>query len=396
MNNKIKKIFKGLLTVYHKVLYWLIRVFRPMRKTRRILLYCSSNTMESHILDYYKCVCENKRIKWYLFYPECNMQKVSEGFKRIILSPTIKRIKSNLKLFLFTFDLIVNSDIFFLSACQYQQCPRVYINHGLHIISYDGGESLYAYGEFAKTETGKPAFTKMFEPNRTIVEKVVQNDPAFRKIMVHTGYKFFNKIDQELDQYHFYRQKLGINANETFVTVFGSWNKDSLFHVLGSDFLDAAKSLQNSGFRFMLSIHPREYIRYDNTLEPLGEEIESKRSEGFLVRSPNEDWLPYLIASDIVICDYSSMYELAIMAKKKLIFSSFPYDRVWKYSVAARIFNDIPILTNEQDLRSLLINTKNAPLNPIILKYRNEVMPPNAMKYEEIVRRETNNLLYLK
>ena len=396
MKNKVKIVLKKFFTAFHKVLYFFIRFFQPIRNGRNVLLYCNSDTMEPHILDYYSIISDYKTINWYVFYPNLDKEKMSNTFQQMIVSTKVHVIKNRIQLFFSSFDLIVNADIFFLPCCNYQQCPRLYVNHGLHIISYNGGDSLYAYGEGAKNQFGEPVFTKMFEPNASIVEKVVQNDLSFQNVIVHTGYKFFEKIEEEMGRYYFYRQQFGIDDNETFVSIFGSWNKDSLFHVLGPDLLKEAKKLQSSGFRFMLSIHPREYIRYDDTVDPLGEKIVMSRAEGFLVRSPDEEWLPYLVASDIVICDYSSMYELAIMAKKKLIFSFFPHERVWKHSIAARIFDDMPILKSADELSKLLAITKDSPLNPAILKFREEVKAPKSFKYEEIVRQETENLLKLK
>lgn len=121
----------------------------------------------------------------------------------------------------------------------------------------------------------------------------------------------------ELDNYHDYRRKLGIKDDITLVSVFGTWRKESLFQYLGKEFLDELGRINKNEYMFILSVHPREYVKYDDNIEPAGPLIDEYADKyNFIVRKPSDSYIPYLIASDIVICDYSSLYENALIAKR--------------------------------------------------------------------------------
>lgn len=90
------------------------------------------------------------------------------------------------------------------------------------------------------------------------------------------------------------------------------------------------EELRQKGYEFIFSIHPKEYQRYDEQIEPLGEKVEACRKRGMLVRSPQQDWLPYMMASDVVLIIILLCYLWRCWQERKLfrvIFQKEKYGR---------------------------------------------------------------------
>ena len=343
--------------------------------------------MEQHILDYYYQIKHNN-YNVYLFYPSMPFKDNNNLFYKKVEKTDIKVI-GWLKFSFFPWNVIVSADLS-LPYFTNKEVPLLYINHGLHIVSFDSGKTLYAYGAQSKDENGRPKFSIMLEPNKRIAEYMINHDKSFKYVIKWSGYKFALDVIKALDNYCKYRQELGVSHDTILVGVFGTWNKESLFHTLGEELFHYAWSLRNKGYQFIFSIHPKEYTVYNTEIRPMGSLVEAQREKGFIVRSPSEDWLPYLIASDIIICDYSSLYELAIIAEKKIIFSDFPINKVWEHSIAAKLKKQLPVLKTAEDLEKVLIQVKNRGLDEITLEYKREIINEN---YKEIVNNVTEELL---
>ena len=181
-------------------------------------------------------------------------------------------------------------------------------------------------------------------------------------------YRFAYKMKDASLKKEEYQKELGILPGKKVVSVWGSWNKESLFHVLGPKLFDICSDLKQKGYTFIFSIHPREYQRYSDEIEPLGMLVEKQREEGFLVRSPGEDWLPYMMASDLILVDYSAMLSLAVLAGKKVILSDFPEERIWKKSMYYEIKQIFPVLKEVNQLEDALQKIENTD------KYDKEIL----------------------
>ena len=118
--------------------------------------------------------------------------------------------------------------------------------------------------------------------------------------------------------------------------------------------------------------------------------VEAQREKGFIIRSPSEDWLPYLIASDVIICDYSSMYEIALIAEKKLILCDFPEDKVWEQSIAIYAKKYLPLIRKAEEMGMVLDQVKNSVEKKIALDFKSELVNLN---YKGIVKDITEKLL---
>lgn len=321
---------------------------------KAILLFCQSQIMEEHLLNFMEQLEEKPEYVFYLWFgEEYAPEKTLFDQKDIIV------IKKRWRLFLMQWSLIVCPDMDYPFWLKKGTIPVLYIGHGSGGISYDGGEHSYDYSSASLDEKGEPLFDIMLEPNKETA-KFMKEDPVYGRVIRCGGYRFAYKFKDASLEKEKYQKELGISPEKKVVSVWGSWNKESLFHVLGVKLFDVCTELKQKGYEFIFSIHPREYQTYDDQIEPLGKLVEEQREHGFLVRSPGEDWLPYMMASDLILVDYSSMLSLAVLAGKKVILSDFPDERIWKKSMYYEMKQIFPVLKDVSELERALQEVENS------------------------------------
>ncbi len=361
---------------------------RALTGRRRILLYVNNQAMSSHIWRYYECVQDERGLDFSLYEPEGALTNAAaDVFEQNVAASRIRRCKHP---GFVAWDLIVCADMRTPASFTREMTPLLYVNHGLHIVSMDGGARLYCYGDSALDERGQPKFTRMLESNRHIVREMATFDPRFAPRIVWSGFKFAGSIADAVAARAEIRRRMGVPENVCLVGFFGTWREHSLFHALGPGLFDACEALRPEGYQFLFSIHPKEYGRYAPDIEPMGELVESQRARGMLVRSPGEPFEPAMAACDIVVSDYSSMAESAIIAGRKLVFSPYPDGMVWKRSLTAEARRALPTLPDVSRLREVLDAVRAAPLDPFIADARLQLVRAD---HDQVVRDVTRELL---
>ena len=354
-----------------------IRFFhRLLEKNRYILLYCESTTMKTQIMDYYRCVKGLRDVRFFIYYPDGWDNEVPEG---------ALLVKSGFAALFRPWDVVVCADANAPLYYNRTEAGLIYINHGLHMISYDGGETLYAY------EEGKGQFSVMLEPNKRYAG--IMNAEFKGENICHTGYKNAESIIGHSDKRDQYRKKFGFEDDTKVVAVFGTWGPDSLFHRVGNAIIAQAEEMMKDNYRFILSIHPKEYTRYDRTVEPLGEYIESLAKKGFTIRNPKEPSIDYMIAADVVICDYSTLCEEAMLAGKSVVLSEFPEERVWKNSIIAKYQEKGPVFSNNSNLKELIEKSMaDDELKKFASSLVEDLLPPKQ-GYDKVLVEVTQKVL---
>lgn len=364
MENKtwIKNKFLHLSYLAGREISGIINRQKKPQKKKNILLFCQSQVMEEHLLNFMEQLEEKPEYIFYLWFGEKYAPPIT-----LFAQKKITIISKKWKLFCMRWDLIVCPDMDYPFWLKRGTIPVLYIGHGSGGISYDDGEHSYDYSSASLDEKGRPLFDIMLEPNKATA-RFMKEDPVYGKIIRCAGYRFAYKMKDASLKKEEYQKELGILPGKKVVSVWGSWNKESLFHVLGPKLFDVCSDLKQKGYEFIFSIHPREYQHYSEELEPLGMLVEEQREKGFLVRSPGEDWLPYMMASDLILVDYSAMLSLAVLAGKKVILSDFPDKRIWKKSMYYEIKQIFPVLKNVNQLEDALQEVENTD------KYDKEIL----------------------
>ena len=332
--------------------------FRNTHKKRgtgkKILLFCSSRTMEEHLVNFMEQLEDQPQYTFYLcfgdYYPDGKKQDKSQTLFR---DKNVIMVTSSWQLYMGLWDLVACADLELPFWVKKGTIPTVYVCHGSGAVSYDNGKTTYDYGNDSLDENGQPIFDIMLEPNKETA-KFMSKDPVFGKTIRSGGYRYAWRLKEASEKKEDYKKELGIAADKKVVSVWGSWGKESLFHMLGGELFTVCEELKQKGYEFIFSIHPREYQRYDEQIEPLGEKVEACRERGMLVRSPQQDWLPYMMASDVVVIDYSAMLSLAVLAGKKIIQTDFPEGKVWKRSMYAELRKVFPVISRAEDLEAAL------------------------------------------
>lgn len=296
------------------------------------------------------------------------------------------------KLYFRRWDLIICADLEYPFLLKKGSIPLLHIKHGFSIISYDGGKHTYAYGSDCFDKNGAFLFDVMLEPDLYVAQAMWEEGEQFKKVIKYTGYDLSQRIEKESMRKEYYRQQLGITDDRCVVTFFGSWNKESLFHVLGEELFAKCEKLKDK-YLFIFSIHPNEYRVYDKKVKPLGNLVEEQRKHGFLVRSPREDWLPYMMASDMIVADYTTMTALAILADKKVVLSDFPDSRIWEKSIYYEMKRRLPVIHTAAELEQKLKEAASGEkCKGLVLKCKEDLYVTYD-QYQKTVKRITSEMM---
>lgn len=365
---------------------------RKKRKEYRILLFCNSSTMEEHLLNYMEQI-EDGPYRFFIFFgtgykdgAEHRLEDTLFRGKRII--PLVHLWQ----MFCRYWDLIVCPDLDYPFWLFKGTIPLLYIGHGISNVSYDRGKTVYDYGPESYDENGEFLFDKVLEPNRRIAALMKESDRKFENLICHTGYRFAGKIKEESEKGALYREQFNLPEDRPVVSFFGSWNRESLFHVLGEGLFDVCDRLKDR-YSFIFSIHPREYQQYDPEVKPMGALVERQREKGFVVRSPGEDWIPYIMASDVAVVDYSTMMSLAILAGKKVIVSEFPDEKVGACSLAYQVKRTFPVLKDAMELETALKQVLEVPVFEQMAERFQEELYVSSGEYKKKIQRITEEMI---
>lgn len=350
----IKNKFLHAAYVMGREISGVINSRKKENEIKNILLFCQSPVMEEHLKNFMEQLEDDPRYAFYICF--------GDGYKdgrnhspedTMFRGCQVTAVPKLWKLYVMRWALVVCPDMDYPFWLKRGTIPTLYIGHGSGGISYDGGEHSYDYSSASLDGRGRPIYDIMLEPNKETA-KMMKSDPVYGPVIRSAGYRFAYKMKEAASRQAEYQKSLGIPAGKKVVSIWGSWNKESLFHVLGASLFDVCRELKTQGYEFIFSIHPREYQSYADDVEPLGELVERQRENGFLVRSPGEDWLPYMMASDMIVVDYSAMLSLAVLAGKKVILSDFPDSRIWKKSMYYEIKQTFPVIDRAEELGPML------------------------------------------
>ena len=117
--------------------------------------------------------------------------------------------------------------------------------------------------------------------------------------------------------------------------------------------------------------------------------MDEQRKHGFLVRSPREDWLPYMMASDMIVADYTTMTALAILADKKVVLSDFPDSRIWEKSIYYEMKRRHTAAELEQKLKEAASGEK---CKGLVLKCKEDLYVTYD-QYQKTVKRITSEMM---
>lgn len=360
--------------VLQKILLKIKKLIQKIRRKKTILLLSNMITMDEHILRFYESVKDSKYRFKFVFFKSGNFD--TERYRNYDL-PKRSIIKNKLAYNFTNPNITVLADFYGMPFFVKDAGKVLYIGHGTTTVKGSNGVDAYCYS-CAVDESIGCQIDCILESNKKIFD-FYSKDKRYKSV-VWTGHKYSQLFDDEMLKYKQYRDELKIKENQKTIFIVGSWNDNSLFHKLGTEFLEKIKELaKNNKYKFILSVHPLEYLsedeykKYNTSQSPMGGMIDELEQHGCIVRKPGTDFMPYLIASDLVFCDYSSMSDNAIMAEKNIVYSEFPDDNLFKLSSPYRLKKVLPVVKNVSQFEDILSNKYNDEFRKHILDVKNEM-----------------------
>lgn len=375
-------------SVFRGTTWALTRVARAssFSDRREILLCCNDPLMADYLGPFRELFTSDPRVKFSVVFlcgdvTEDRLRHMRDRLPVREVSPPWANAKA--------WDLVICADHCFDHGRR--RSPTVFIGHGLPGKCVSGSSMEYAYGPHACDERGRITYRRIFTPRESDARAAMKRNPSLRDIIVAVGDLQNDTLLHEADSRNRFRERLGFGPEEIVVFVLSTWGPHCLWHTMGDALLDEAEKLQPA-FRFILSAHPHEYRPRPNGERVWGEYLRLQKPRGFLVREPSEDWIPYLVASDIVVSDYTNLVQSAVLLEKPVVLTPVPEQCIWKESITWKIREFAPILKDARRLREFLMAAQQ---NYPVAKLRElaRMVHPHPGEAASRIRREIYGLL---
>lgn len=319
IKKKLADIAKWLL---YMVIHPILRRFTSFRKHRNILLISNGAQMAEYLADF-----------WDLFKDDQNLNFCLHKFHRDLRPGEADRIMNRLPIrqvgkleyYFRHWDLVVTADHInsngTLTHINPYSWPTLRIPHGIANKMVAG--QLYTYGKSCYDKRGKILYSCIFASSKTELDLALGMNPAFSDVVTVVSNLKCDLILDQSRQRDDIRYKLGVSPDEKLILVASTFGPNCLFNVIGDALLAEIERLSGQ-YRFSLTIHPLEYVASLPNKPSWGERLSVFKEKGCLVITPGESWEPYMIASDVIITDHTSLSLFGLVLERPYIFSPIP------------------------------------------------------------------------
>jgi GNAT superfamily N-acetyltransferase len=342
-------------------IWWVSRLFLSLRVPKRkdILLCCNESYMADYLAPVWELFRHDPRLRFRLLLSFPSEEGI-EARRSVAHKLPIRQI-SQRGTRLRPWDLVVCAD----HCCSdyIPRSPSVYIGHGPKCKAFDATE--YAYSNDSFDRSGNPLYSLMFAETEAEKSKAITEKPGLADIIAVVGNLESDAVLAHLPRRSEYRKQFGFQAGETVVFVLSTWGEHCLWHTMGDALLEEMRKLK-SEFRFVLSAHPIEFRKKPEGGRVWGEYLRLQRQHGLVVREPLESWIPYMVASDIVVSDFTGLIEYAVLLERRIVLTAVPEAQIWKDSAIAEVRKFAPILDDARFLRDRLTEAQgNYPMEQL-------------------------------
>ncbi|MBN2294586.1 MAG: hypothetical protein JXM70_19305 [Pirellulales bacterium] len=309
---------------------------------------------------------------------------------------------SSLRAYLCEWDMIVGAGhAEYKLLLDPRNCPTIYIGHGPQNKCLPGARTTITYDQsafkkrsiFNLYKKDQPIYSRMFEEDEKVRDLIVETIPSLNNVITVVGDMFYDNVLSEANHREEFRRQLGIGPNETSVFVLSTWRPECLIESVGDAFLEESRKLLEE-FQFTISVHPNEYVAKYPGQRVWGEYLRTQREHGYIIREPDEDFIPHMVACDIVLTDHTCLADYAILLQKPIICVPVNPEYIWKGSITWQLYQFAPVLDDMRNLRKALLDAKtNYPMDKL-KKLANE-MNPFAGRSTERIKKEIYQVLGL-
>lgn len=327
------------------VIHPIFRCFTTFRKNRNILLISNGAQMAEYLADF-----------WETFKDDENLNFCLHKFHRDIRPGEAERIMNRLPLrqvgrleyYFRHWDLVVTADHLnsggALTHINSTSWATLRIPHGIANKMVAG--QLYTYGKNCYDKRDRMLYSCIFASSKTELDLALGMNPAFSDVVTVVGNLKCDLILEQSRQRDDIRCKLGVNPDEKLILVASTFGPNCLFNVVGDALLAEIDRLSGQ-YRFVLTIHPLEYAANLPNKPSWGERLSVFKDKGCLVITPGESWEPYMIASDVIITDHTSLSLYGLVLEHPYIFSPIPDTVISQETLTWQLRKFSPILNSD-------------------------------------------------
>lgn len=363
----------------------------PRRTSARwVLVVCGGTHVANHLAEYWQVLAPDPRLHFRLLLPSGERRQACTTPTRAVLP--LRQVGQRWAK-VFPWDLAVVADHDEEGTPDPDRCPVVRLQHGVPGKRLDDG--IYAFGPRSFDDEGRLRFTRILVSSEATRRLATRIDPAFADVVAVVGSLDDDRLLAEARHRDEHRRRLGIAPGDVVVLVTSTWGPSGLFQRLGDALLREAHALQGE-FRFILSAHGLDYQPGPPGERVWGEYIASQTSQGFLVRDPGEDWVPYLVACDVVLTDHTSVATHAVLINRPVVHIRVPEGLLEPGSPIQRLHELTPEVREDASdlgdvLRAALLDGPHHELRDLATQLNS--YPGEAASR---IRRETHDLLRLE
>lgn len=323
----------------HLALSFQFLIFRllPRKSDRRdILFYPICGMMAGYLNDIWELLRDDKRLHFYLLAGEG--EKKRDDWALTLKFLPVEHVSTRWA-YKRSWDMILTSihEGHGENLIAADRNPGVFIPHGIAAgVKYVDEEEDYPFSKLALDENEKARYARIFAASHFVRDKGIKQTPALKEAAVAVGDPHNDKMLALAERRDEIREQLGIKPKDKVVLVCSAWSPKGLYKTMGDAILTEGRKLLGD-FHIILNCHPHLYRPEKDGGRIWGEYIRTQKPYGFLVREPDEDWMPYMVACDVLLTDYSSLALHGILLGRPAVYIPIPDDflvpgaLVWRY-----------------------------------------------------------------
>ena len=224
----------------------------------------------------------------------------------------------------------------FCGALFHPSSPKVFLGHGIQVGAKIFGQNSYAYGWKALLSPSSTYYTELFasyEGERDIAGEERWAKPLVGRIRV-VGDPAATKLLKRNEQRAEIRRDLGIPSDAVVLTLMSSWNDYCLCEQFGDSLLQSIPILEQKFFVYF-SAHSR--CRSNPTLAKILDRLIERKIR--IVPPGPESWYDFLVATDLVITDYTSLGLYFSMLNRPMGFVAIPEGKFFDTSPLRELYH---------------------------------------------------------
>jgi len=338
----MKRSLRTILVAPFRLLleFWwpiLARTHRRCAK-KRVLLCADSRLMVEYASDAAKFIRDDPRVTIALTGPAAKL------FGRCMLRDAAAELGYRYVPYVLAraqwWDLIIFAE--YRAADRYHpDIPKVLVNHFL------GGGKIISGKEYRfqrdLTHHGRPLFASIFEASEAERDRAVASDPSLADKLRIVGDLRSDRMLELNASRRGIRHAMGFSESDKVVLIQSTWGPQSIMERCGRELMaEAIRLLDEGKYKFILSTHPHHWHGPRAVQHPWGKFLLDHERLGLVVIRPSDDWARFMVASDLVVTDNTSLSATYCQLQKPFVFIEIPENTIPDGSTVHQLYSISP------------------------------------------------------